>query len=189
VATIAELCFMGQCALYLYELAREAEVPYAVVLSRLIVPFIAVAECFSWYAVLTTNYVGNACEESIWTLSAALLVVGLLGVRARRPELRRFLTRALVVGVGYVVFMCTVDVPMYISRYRADQAAGRVYLGLREGLRDVALRWVVTHRWEDWHEEMAWMALYFSVAVWVSIALVRAPRPARAVAPAKAVSG
>jgi hypothetical protein len=179
VATVAELCFMGQCALYLFELAQEAGVAYAVVLSRLIVPLIAIAECCSWYAVLTTNYLGNALEESLWTLSAALLVAGILGVRARRPQLGRFLSRAIVVGLGYVVFMCTVDVPMYVSRYRADQAAAKAYLGVREGLRDVALRWVVTHRWEDWHEEMAWMALYFSVAVWMSIALMRAPRPRR----------
>jgi hypothetical protein len=34
---------------------------------------------------------------------------------------------------------------------------------------------VVSHRWEDWKNEIAWMSLYFSVAVWLSIALIHAP--------------
>jgi len=44
---------------------------------------------------------------------------------------------------------------------------------------DVSGRWVVSHRWEDWKSEVAWMTLYFSVAVWLSIALVHAPLPRR----------
>jgi hypothetical protein len=34
---------------------------------------------------------------------------------------------------------------------------------------------VVSHRLEDWKNEIAWMSLYFSVAVWLSIALIHAP--------------
>jgi hypothetical protein len=30
----------------------------------------------------------------------------------------------------------------------------------------------VSHRWQDWKSEVAWMSLYFSVAVWISISLV-----------------
>jgi hypothetical protein len=44
---------------------------------------------------------------------------------------------------------------------------------------------VVSHRWQDWQNEVAWMSLYFSVAVWLSIALVHAPVPARARGPAR----
>jgi hypothetical protein len=44
-------------------------------------------------------------------------------------------------------------------------------LGLFAGLYDVATRWAVTHDVAHWHEEMAWMALYFSAAVWSSLAL------------------
>jgi hypothetical protein len=40
---------------------------------------------------------------------------------------------------------------------------------------DASGRWVVSHRWEDWKNEIAWMSLYFSVAVWLSIALIHAP--------------
>jgi len=50
---------------------------------------------------------------------------------------------------------------------------------LAQGVLDVSGRWVVSHRWEDWKSEVAWMTLYFSVAVWLSIALVHAPLPRR----------
>ena len=35
----------------------------------------------------------------------------------------------------------------------------------------VATRWVVTHRFTPWQNEIAWMSLYFSVAVWASLML------------------
>ena len=44
-------------------------------------------------------------------------------------------------------------------------------LGPLEGLRDVSTRWVVTHDFAEWNDEIAWMSLYFSAAVWSSLAL------------------
>jgi hypothetical protein len=84
-----------------------------------------------------------------------------------------------IAGLTYVTFMFVVDVPMYWSRWLADEASGRHYLSLAQGLLDVSGRWVVSHRWEDWRSEVGWMTLYFSVAVWMSIALVHAPLPKR----------
>ena len=71
--------------------------------------------------------------------------------------------------------MFLVDVPMYWSRWMADEAMGRQYMSLSQGMFDISGRWVVSHRWEDWRSEVTWMSLYFSVAVWISIALVHAP--------------
>ena len=102
-----------------------------------------------------------------------------LGMRwsRRRGAGRVFLATALVLGVGYVTFMCTVDIPMYLSRWLADQAAGREYLSLSQGFQDTWSRRVVTFEWEAWRPEIPWMTLYFSVCVWWSLALVHAPRP------------
>ena len=88
----------------------------------------------------------------------------------------------LIVDLTYVTFMFGVDVPMYWSRWLADEASGRHYLSLAQGFIDVSGRWVVSHRWDDWKSEVAWMTLYFSVAVWLSIALVHAPLPRRRLA-------
>jgi hypothetical protein len=176
VATVAELCFMAQWALLLHHAARDVGSRCGVVISWLVVPLIAVAEVCSWYAVLTTCYAGNAVEESIWVLSALLLMGGCLalwsGCRASR---RPYLAAALVLGVFYVIFMCTVDIPMYVSRWQADEAHGRVYLSLSQGFLDAWSRRVVTFDWEEWRTEIPWMSLYFSVAVWGSLALVHAP--------------
>jgi hypothetical protein len=177
VATVAELCFIAQWALLLHKIATDAESRFGVVVSWLLVPMIVVAEICSWYAVLTTAYIGNAVEESIWALSAVLLIVSFLRLWPRcAAAYRPFLASAMVLGVVYVIFMCTVDIPMYASRWLADQASGREYLSISQGLWDVWARWNVTFDWEQWRTEVPWMSLYFSVGVWSSLALVHMPR-------------
>jgi hypothetical protein len=176
VATVAELAFIAQWALLLRVAAHQAGARVVGSISRLLVPLIAVAELFSWYAVLTTNYLGNVFEESTWTLVSALVIVGFATLWFRfRGALRRFIGISLVVLVAYFAFMCLVEVPMYLSRRRVDIQNGRPYLSLGQGLRDSALRRVVTSRWEDWSGEIPWMSIYFSSGVWVSLSLVRAP--------------
>jgi hypothetical protein len=181
IATVAELAFVAQWALLLGALAERARSGLAAKLARVFVPVIAVAETCSWCAVLTTNYLGNAFEESLWTLTAALLVAGFLSLFSSADRsLRSFLRVGVALGLAYVAFMSLVDVPMYVTRWRSDEAASRVYLSLADGFAD-AQRWIVTRRWDDWRDEMPWMSLYFSVAVWMSLSLVHLPRlPERA---------
>jgi hypothetical protein len=188
VATCAELCFVGQWAVMLRETSRATGSKVGKVASRAVVPLIAVAEACSWYAVLTTSNLGHVAEESIWGLAAALLVTSMVLIwpsctANRRPMLATW----CVAGAAYVAFMFLVDVPMYWSRWIADEARGRHYMSIAQGARDVAVRWVVSYRWVDWKSEMIWMTLYFSVAVWLSIALIHAPVPeARSAAPERA---
>jgi hypothetical protein len=63
---------------------------------------------------------------------------------------------------------------MYWSRWLADQAQGRKYLSIADGMADVCRRWTVSYRWEDWKNEVLWMSLYFTFGVWSSIGLVYA---------------
>jgi hypothetical protein len=176
VATVAEVCFMVQWALLLYLLARHQGARVSMSLAWLLVPLIVVAEMCSWYAVLTTCFLGHAIEESIWAFCVALLVVCCIPLWPRcRPGFRPFLAVGMALGVVYVAFMCTVDIPMYVSRWLADEAAGRQYLTLSQGWHDVGARWIVTFDWEEWRMEIPWMSLYFSVGVWSSIALVHVP--------------
>jgi hypothetical protein len=190
VATVAELCFMGQWALLLRTAAQDVGSPFGVAVSRLLVPLIAVAEVCSWSAVLTTCYLGNVAEESIWALCAALLVVSCLILWTRSRAARRpFLAGALVLGTLYVAFMCLVDIPMYVSRWQADEASGRPYLTAFQGLEDAWSRRVVTFSWTEWRTEIPWMTLYFSVCVWWSLALVHAPRLEPEPDPGRALPG
>jgi hypothetical protein len=172
VATVAELCFVAQWALLLRETALATGSRTAYRVSLLLVPLIAIAETCSWYSVLTTSNLGHVAEESLWGLSVALLVVSVLAIMPRGAPARRPVLLALcVAGLAYVAFMFVVDVPMYWSRWIADEASGRQYLTLAQGIVDVAQHRVVSYRWENWKHEVAWMSLYFSVAVWISISL------------------
>lgn len=176
VATIAELCFAAQWALMLREASLREHGVFAAWTARSILPLIAVAEVSSWYAVITTNFVGNVIEQSLWTLTVALMTLS-LAVLAPRYEgrLRTLVLAWIACGVLFVAFVSMIDVPMYYSRVRADEASHTRYLGFSEGLADLASRWIVTHAWQAWKDEIAWMSLYFSAAVWLSISLVRAP--------------
>jgi hypothetical protein len=182
VATAAELCFMAQVAAAVRALGRQLGYAPAVTVSRWVLPLIAVAEVCSWYAVVTTNFLGNALEQSLWTVTPIIVATQLVPLARRATgALRRFLIAATVLTAGHVAFMSLNDVPMYVRRFLADQAEGRVYLGFVDGLRDLATRWIVTFSWAEWHDELAWMGLYFSVAVWFSMALVlRSPATATA---------
>ena len=171
VATVAEVCFAAQWMIILSRLGAMAGAETTVNVAWVIVPLIVIAEVCSWYAVLTTNYLGNAIENSIWAV--AFLVVG-VGLCRLLPEFNGPVRLALIIAiigiVGYLAFLVTVDVPMYLSRWRAGHPHGKL-LGLIEGLRDVSTRWVVTHDITHWKGEIAWMSLYFSAAVWASLAL------------------
>jgi hypothetical protein len=176
VATFAELCFAAQWALLLHETSLATKSSIGRTISLTLVPLIAIAEMFSWYSVLSTSNLGHVIEETLWGACAALLVISLFEIWPRCPlRFRPLLFLWGMAGIGYVFFMFLVDVPMYFSRWMSDEALGRQYMSLAQGLDDVSSRWQVSHRWEDWQSEIAWMSLYFSVAVWLSIALIHAP--------------
>ncbi len=178
VATVAELCFAAQWALLMHELAQATGSSFGRRVAAAVLPLIATAEVFSWYSVLTTSNLGHVVEETIWGLCAVSLVTSLVANWSRCDTAwRPLLAACCVAGVAYFGYMFLVDVPMYWSRWLADEASGRPYLDLAQGLLDVSQRRVVSHRWEDWQSEVVWMSLYFSVAVWLSIALVHAPEP------------
>lgn len=179
VATFAELCFVSQWALMLREISRSTNSTTGTLASALLVPCIAIAELFSWYSVLTTSNLGHVIEESLWGLSVAVMLASLVQIWPRcEARLRPVLAGWCLIAVVYVAFMFLVDVPMYWSRWVADEASGRPYMTIGQGALDVSQRWVVSHRWADWKNEVAWMSLYFSVAVWLSIALIHMPAPA-----------
>jgi len=176
IATCAELCFAAQWAFMLREASDACGSVLGRFASRAVVPLIALAEICSWYSVLTTSNIGHIGEESLWGVSAALLVVSMLAIWPRCAAPRRaVLLIWCAAAAAYATFMFLVDVPMYWRRWLVDQAVGRHYLNLPQGMHDVAVRWLVSHRWDDWKSEVVWMTLYFSVAVWLSIALIHAP--------------
>jgi hypothetical protein len=172
VATVAELCFAAQWAIVLRELGKITHSYTTKNIANAIVPLIALAECCSWYAVISTNFLGNVLENSIWTVTFVLVGVALLRLLLNfRGPVRVAIAAAALGAACYVAFMISVDVPMYFARWQADLADGKPLLGLFSGLHDLATRWIVTHDIASWQDEIAWMSLYFSAAVWTSLLL------------------
>jgi hypothetical protein len=172
VATVAEICFVVQWAIVLRYLGESPQSGIARSIANVIVPLIVVAEFCSWYAVITTSYLGNTVENSLWAITFLLIAAALLSLLNKFAGAIQFAIAAALVGVlGYVAFMVTVDVPMYFDRWQTDAASGKELLGLFAGLHDAATRWVATRDIALWSDEIAWMSLYFSVAVWSSLAL------------------
>ena len=172
VATIAEVCFAAQWAIVLRQLATVAKSDWARSISNAIVPSILLAECCSWYAVITTSYLGNALENSLWTLTFLAIAVAMMRLSKEFLGVARFAIGLTIVGItGYLVFMLTIDVPMYVERWLTDVSTGKTLFGFFTGLWDVSTHWAVTHSFVAWRDEIAWMSLYFSVAVWMSLAL------------------
>jgi hypothetical protein len=172
VATVAEVCFAAQWAIVLHQLGTMTGADTTLNAAWVIVPLILIAECFSWHAVLTKNYLCHAIENSIWAVAFFIVGVGLCRLLPEFDGLVRVVLVIAIVGIaGYLAFLATIDVPMYLTRWRAEVAAGSRPLSPLEGLHDMSVRWVVTHDIAEWKDEIPWMSLYFSVAVWASLAL------------------
>jgi hypothetical protein len=172
VATVAELCFAAQWTIVLTRLGAMAGSDTVLNAALLILPLILMAEAFSWYAVLTTNYLGTAIENSIWAVAFSAIGIGLVRLLPDFDGSVRIALSIACLGIaGYLVFLLTVDVPMYVGRWRDKAANGRRLLRPLEGLYDASTRWVVTRDIAAWKDEIAWMSLYFSAAVWSSLAL------------------
>ena len=163
VATVAEICFVIQWAIVLRQLAKIVKSDTVHNISTLVVPLILIAEVCSWYAVITTNYLGNAVENSIWAVTFMLIAVALVRLLGEFRGLIQAAIGAAVAGIAaYLAFLVVVDVPMYLGRWQADLANGKELLGVLAGLHDLGTRWLVTDDFGHWQDEIAWMSLYFS---------------------------
>lgn len=171
VATVAEICFAAQWAIILRQLGGLTGADTTLSAAWAIVPFVLIAECFSWHGVLTKNYLSNAIENTIWAISFFIVGICLCRLVPEFVGVGGVVLVIAIVGIaGYLVFLATIDVPMYVTRWKAERAHAKPLRPL-EGLWDASVRWVVTHDIAEWKNEIAWMSLYFSVAVWASLAL------------------
>jgi len=181
VATVAELCFAAQWALLLRAAGQTAD-SRGVPLRR--APDRAADRGGGDLFVARGadhGQPGARDRRIAMGVCATLVVLGLLWTGPRlHGRLRLFAWGCSAAGAVYAAYMFGVDVPMYWARWLEDEAQGRVYLGMAQGLADASTRWTVTHDWAHWRSEVIWMTAYFSVAVWISIGLAHTPAWSRA---------
>jgi hypothetical protein len=171
VATVAEVCFALQCALFVQRLSEIVAIPGLNAAADTFMPLVIIAELACWYAVLSLNHIGHAVEESLWALMMLALsaATGTAALAARGPLRVMLILCFLTYGVA-AALTTVFDVRMYLRRWRKHSSERQ--LTLAAGLVDSRLRWHPTSAWVVWREEAPWMTLYFSFGVWTSLAMV-----------------
>ena len=106
VATVAELCFAAQWAIVLRELGRISHSDTTKNIAGAVVQLIVLAECCSWFAVISTDFLGNALENSIWAVAFALIGAALARLLFSFRGPARIAIAGAATGVAcYVLFM------------------------------------------------------------------------------------
>jgi hypothetical protein len=173
VATVAELCFAWQCALLLFKLSALTGSSVIGAIGFAVLPTIVVAEMACWFAVATLNHIWHAVEELLWAIMVVLVAAGLVIYwRHTAAALQLWVPIGLIACAGTAVLILTVDIPLYVSRWRVGKRNGMRYLSVVEGLKDAVVRRRATQAREDWCNEVLWMSLYFSAGVWVSLGII-----------------
>src|ERR1700753_470758 len=109
VATVAEVCFAAQWAMMLHRLGTMTGTDTTLTAAWVIVPLILIAECFSWHAVLTTDYLGNAIENSIWAIAFFIVGIGLYRLLPEFDGSVRVVLAIPITGIaGYLAFLMTI---------------------------------------------------------------------------------
>lgn len=176
-ATVAEISFACQVAMMLHELgASDTQLAWLQTLAVPVVVLLTIAQGFCWFSVLTKNHLGHAIEESLWAFAFAMVGLAMLWSAPLSTDHWVWITRSgVVLSAMYVLFMVTVDVPMYLRRWRSGEHTDE-RLSLAVGWSDALHRRVVTLDWKIWKPEVAWLTGYFSLAVWISMGMVGLPR-------------
>mmetsp|Transcript_16885 Transcript_16885/g.30273 ORF Transcript_16885/g.30273 Transcript_16885/m.30273 type:complete len:281 (-) Transcript_16885:1148-1990(-) len=175
-ATVAEISFAIQIALLIHEWSVDYDHPVAKTFSFFIPPMLTLAQCFCWMGVVTKNHVFHAIEESLWAIAfTGILAVTAVFAYEGYDQIYRLALVGAVMSTVYVAFMVTVDVPMYLGRWRREKIKKVQYTSPIDGFWDAWSRRHVTDDWQVWKSEVAWLTGYFSLAVWTSIAINHFP--------------
>src|SRR5262245_56677588 len=122
VATVAEVCFAGQCALLIGKLSALTGNESLQVVGWSRVPLVLLAQVCCWYAVISLNHLGHAIEEILWASLAFLVALSLGLTLGQMPADSRMLIKfGLVACAGAALLMLAVDVPMYLARWRHER--------------------------------------------------------------------
>ena len=126
VATVAEICFAAQWVIVLHRLGTMTGADTSLNVAWVILPLIIIAECFSWYAVLTRNDLGNSIENSIWAVAFFIIGIGLCRLLPEFDGPGRMVLAIAVIGIaGYLAFLMTIDVRAFDAGACADEPEDR----------------------------------------------------------------
>lgn len=171
-ATIAEISFALQMKIFLDELcalsgdSQFAQYTFVIVIS------LSLAQVFCWLGVITLNHLGHAIEESIWGLTFIIISIGIArSISTLEGTWLIIAWISLMATTIYVIFMCVIDIPMYLKKWTIDRHKQNRTLHFKSGFKDALTSRKATRAWSTWKPEVAWLTGYFSCAVWLSLSL------------------
>ena len=171
-ATLAEVAFAVQLALFAHRLAADVGSAWMALVSVGLVPLIATAQVCCWLGVLTLNHRWHAAEEALWGVMVISLGTGLALSASSLSASWQILCLFGVLSCATAAWvMLIVDVPMYLARARQGDLSGVGLLSVGEGFRDALSRRHPRGDWETWRHEVTWMTPYFTGGVWISMGL------------------
>jgi hypothetical protein len=187
-ATIAELCFIAQICLFFRELSKNMYYNHKTYKnnlflfhSYLILGLISIAEIFSWLGVITKHQIFNSLEEFIWMISFFIFAICFiiiyndtckLSSGSNNLSLQNFLLLFSFISIIFVIYMFTVDIPMYYRRWTEAIQRGDTFLSISDGFNDIFHCKIISNSFIYWKEDIIWMTPYFTGGVWLSLYLM-----------------
>lgn len=172
-ATIAEISFGLQLGLVLFQAGEAMELPLVTQYAWVVPVLITLAQFCCWHSILTLNHITQALESFCWSVAFIWVGVSLTMVAGRAEGvLYAACLTGIVLAALFVLYVFTVDIPMYIRRYLHHRSQRTAYLSLTHGFRDALFRRETEQSWTAWKADAAWLTPYFSVGVWSSLGIV-----------------
>jgi hypothetical protein len=187
IATVAELSF----AYYLVSITKKLltdfynshgkliTINYLLKTNNILFSLIIVAQVVCWVGIITTDPSWNVMEESLWSIFGMLkvtiysiLFINILNVNnpsSKIQSLRNVIPFIIIGFMIYILFMLTIDVPMYIKKAKEQK---RNNLSLIDGVTDLLKCKKISLSYKIWKNEIPWLTLYFTVTIWFSFGLM-----------------
>lgn len=184
LACVGELANTVQLSLALRHIDEQVtgKTPWVQVSGWAAIGIYVVAECVSYYNVATTNEFWAAAEVIFDATAYLVMAPAAVWLLIKCPgkvlesSAKAFLVVFALFATALPAYNFFIDAPMYMERYRDDQAANKTYFDFLPGLYDAATTRVVSHRWDDWSQDLFWMTAYFGPGAWAGMVMMFAPR-------------
>ena len=168
LATAGEISYIALITIFLNMLMDKYKINKDIYrnILNLCIFLIVMAQLFCWVGVSTGNSIFNVTENSLWTVTASMILYIILNIvsNIKNNKMKLYLVSAAVGIVGYIIFMIKIDLPMYIKRCSEDKDIKLFNMKSIEDMDDCK----VDKSYDTWINEIPWLTGYFTLGVWSS---------------------
>lgn len=166
---------------------------YIFILIKLVLLLIIIAQVFCWFGLITKYYMWNAFEESLWTISAFILLIisfihyKSLQIKNKNKKVKSILSFCkvfIIISIMYIIFMCFIDVPMYYNRWKDSYNRNVNWNDFINDLKKYNKNLTIERFYNlnkckkisrdiaEWKMEIPWLTGYFTFGVWSTYIII-----------------